>query len=623
MQKSKIKNQNYNLKFKNKFFKNFGFWFVFLIFEFWILNLSCFAREINFEAKVDRKKVSLGGSIQLNLTFYGTQGIPAPELPEIDSFQSQYLGPSTMMSIVNGQVSSSITHMYRLIPLMVGTFQIGPFSFEYKGDTYTSKAMTVEVIEGPVTEKQRAQIPGASQEELKDRVFLVMKPEKRKAYLNEIIPLTIKLYVNRLAIRDIQYPEFEHEGFSVGKFDKPKQYQEVLGGILYDVIEFKTNVFGTRPGEFSLGPAQLKCNLIVRRERRRPPSFFDDFFDEDIFDNFFGRYESYPLNLSSVEIPVTILALPEEGKPEDFSGALGDFNLSLDAEPKVVKVGDPITLKMAITGEGNFNTVTIPRLESQESFKVYEPQIKQEKEVKIFEQVLIPKTDKIKEIPGVSFSFFNPERKMYQTITKGPIPIKVTKPEKEEKLKIVELPQVTAKPFKKEVLGRDIIYIKDSPGKLKPKGRFLYKSELFISIQFLPLLAIISALVFQKRKQRLETDIRYARRLRASQKAKKNLARVRQLIDSREPDKFFDAVFKTMQEYLGDKFQLPTGGITADVVEQLRFENVGEEILSKLKDCFDNCDMARYAQSDITREQMHETFNLLKDIINELERSRV
>ncbi len=614
MQKSKI---------KNKFFKNFGFWLVFLIFEFWILNLSCFAREINFEAKVDRSKVSLGGSIQLNLTFYGTQGIPAPELPEIDGFQCHYLGPSTMMSIVNGQVSSSITHMYRLIPLMVGTFQIGPFSFEYKGDTYTSKAITIEVIEGPVAEKQRVQIPGTSQEELKDRVFLVIEPEKRKVYLNELIPLTIKLYVNRLAIRDIQYPEFEHTGFSIGKFDKPRQYKEVLGGILYDVIEFKTSIFGTRTGESILGPARLKCNLIVRKQRRRPSPFFDDFFGEDIFDDFFGRYEVYPLNLSSAKIPFTVLALPDEGKPEDFSGALGDFSLSLDAEPKEVKVGDPITLKMAITGEGNFNTVTIPKLESQQGFKVYEPQVKQEKGVKIFEQILMPRTATIKEIPRVSFSFFNPEREMYQTVTKGPIPIKVVKPEREEKLKIVELPQVTAKPFKKEVLGRDIIYIKDSPGKLKPKGRFLYKNKLFISIQALPLLVIISVLVFQKRKQRLETDIRYARRLRASRKVKKNLARVRQLIDSAEPDKFFDAVFKTMQEYLGDKFQLPSGSITADVVEQLRFENVGEETLSKLRDCFDNCDMARYAQSDITSKQMLKTFNLLKDIINELERSRI
>ena len=72
-----------------------------------------------------------------------------------------------------------------------------------------------------------------------------MQVGKKRLYVNETTPLVIKLYVNGLAIRDIQYPQFPHQGFSVDKFATPRQYQETLNGIGYDVIEFNTNIFGT------------------------------------------------------------------------------------------------------------------------------------------------------------------------------------------------------------------------------------------------------------------------------------------------------------------------------------------------------------------------------------------
>jgi hypothetical protein len=324
----------------------------------------CFAKEINFEASIDKKKASLGSSITLNLSFHGVQDVSAPELPDIDGFDWRYLGPSTRMSIINGQISSSVTHMYTLVPLKVGTFEIPSFSIEYKGETYTSLPIQIEIVHGPVARPQDAQqgSPKEDIQDLKDRIFLIMQVDKNRAYVNEVIPLTIKLYINNLAIRDIQYPEFAHEGFSIDKFSEPRQYRETMGGAVHDVIEFNTNIFGMRTGELKLGPAELKCNLIVKKQSRRKRSpflFDDDFFGSDIFDDFFGRYETYPLNLKSVDMPITIMALPEQGRPDGFSGALGDYNFYLEADPKEVKVGDPITLKM--TGQQDIQTGDNPK----------------------------------------------------------------------------------------------------------------------------------------------------------------------------------------------------------------------------------------------------------------------
>lgn len=119
------------------------------------------------------------------------------------------------------------------------------------------------------------------------------------------------------------------------------------------------------------------------------------------------------------------------------------------------------------------------------------------------------------------------------------------------------------------------------------------------------------------------TDLGYARRLQAPRKAKKNLAMAQRLLKSKEANKFYDAVFKTMQEYLGDKFHLPTAGLTSDVVEELRRKEIDEELLKRIRQCFDDCDSARYAPSSITKEQMAKTFDLLAGIIAEFGRMRI
>ena len=104
---------------------------------------SAYAKEVAFNIGADSNQVAFGESLQLSLNFEGTQNIPALELSNLESFQARYLGPSTRMSIVNGQVSSSITHIYSLLPVKAGVFKIGPLRFDYQGDTYISNLIEV------------------------------------------------------------------------------------------------------------------------------------------------------------------------------------------------------------------------------------------------------------------------------------------------------------------------------------------------------------------------------------------------------------------------------------------------------------------------------------------------
>lgn len=591
------------------------------------------AGDIQFEVTVDRNKITLGETLQLNLTFRGIQNVSAPSIDKIEGFDSRYLGPSTMVSVVNGVITSEITHVYTLVPLKTGAFTIGPFSAEAQGKTLTSKSIIIEVASAASRGRQSApgqtlQEPASSKidtEELKDRIFLILSAGKRKAYLNEIIPLTIKLYVNRLGVRDIQFPEVETNDFSIEKFAQPKQYREEFSGVLYDVIEFTTDMFAIKPGEWTLGPAKLKCNLAARRPAQRRQNLFDDdFFNNDIFNDFFGGYEAHPLELKSTEFPITILPLPSEGRPEGFDGALGNFQLNVEAAPLEVKAGDPITLKMTVKGDGNFDSVKAPKLQPNDGFKVYDPQVKQNESEKIFEQVLIPESEKVTDIPQINFSFFNTQTGQYQVLTHNPIPITVAKTE-EAQSKLIELPKGSqVKLAQKEELGRDIIYLKNSPGKLKRIGYYLYQSFSFWLFQIISFILFIGIVLFHFKQQKLITDERYARRLRARGLAKKGIREIGKLLREGKREASFDAVFKTMREYLADRFHLPAGGMTAITIEELAKERgIAGEILDKIKRIFSDCDMARYAPSQFGQKQSEDIFQALKEIIDYLEKRKV
>jgi len=580
------------------------------------------AEEIRFEVSVNKTSVPLGQSIQLSLKFEDSKSIPAIELPDIDGFTSRYVGPSTMMSIVNGRMSSAVTHIYRLVPLKTGTFTVGPISFEHDNHTYVSNHLTMEVYDSSAGQSPSSSQQRDQQTSLKDRLFLKMTAVKSKAYINEVVPITIKLYVSGLSVRDIQYPEFSHEGFSVDQFSKPNQYKENRGGIQYDVVEFNTSAFGTRAGDLKLGPATLTANLVMKKSRGRS-SIRDNFFGRDPFDDFFGRYETEPIELHTEETSVTVLPMPEENRPVDFNGAVGNFDINVNVSPAVIKTGDPVTLLMTVSGKGNFNTVNAPVLQNPADFKTYEPEVKQEGSRRTFEQIIIPTTDRVKEVPKVVFSFFDTTAGRYRTISKGPFPLTITRPDKKEELTILDAPGTLNKTYTRETLGRDIIYIKEAPGSLRGKGSYLYNNPLFLLLQIVPLLLFISVVTLKKRRDRLSTDVSYARRLKAPRKAGKGIKEAEQHLHNNMTQEFYDTVFKTLREYIGNRFHISTGGITVDEVElMLKNRTIDSGTLDKLKNIFTECDMARYAPAGLDSEKMGVTLKDLKEVIDYLERTK-
>ena len=590
------------------------------------------AADAKFEVSLDRERLALGETAQLGLSFHGTQSMPAPDIGSIDGLEIRYIGPSTMMTVINGNVSSSITHMYSVQPLRVGKFQIGPFSFKYKNDNYTSNMVLLNVTEErALNQRPQAQAPAAEpiteKMNLEDRMFVTLNLDKPTAYVNELIPVTVKLYVNRMNVSDIQLPAFSQEGFSKVEFKEPKQYRENMNGLTYDVLEFRTNLYSTRPGDYKVGPARIKCNIVVRK--KMAGGMPDDMFGNDpalrdsFFDDFLARYEKQPAELKSDEAHLIVSPLPIEGRPKDFTGAVGDYQFIYEASPTKVKTGDPITLRMTINGTGNFNTVLSPQLDVIEGFNAYEPEVKTQENSKVFTQVLIPGTEKITQVPKATFSYFDPIASQYKSITQGPIAVQVEKSKEELPSKVVEPVSAASKASEKELAG-DIIYIKEAPGKWLPKENPIYKNAVFWLLVVIPLLAFISIYIVVGRMNRIRQDFAYASRLASLKVAKTGMKALKRELKLADSTIFYEALFKTMQSYLGNRLHMPPSGLTFDMVNhKLLSEDVETAVITKIRNLFIVCDTVRFAFIKFNDEKMNDDYKELEDIIKYLERRRL
>ncbi|MFH1768855.1 MAG: hypothetical protein ABH858_06825, partial [Candidatus Omnitrophota bacterium] len=173
-------------------------------------------------------------------------------------------------------------------------------------------------------------------------------------------------------------------------------------------------------------------------------------------------------------------------------------------------------------------------------------------------------------------------------------------------------------------LGRDIVYIKEFPGRLKVRGKYFYHKGVFWLYHLIVLVLFGSVFVFKKHDERLRSDERYARRFKAPARAKKGIRQAEEFLKQKKGGQFFEAVHKTLRGYLADKFHLPAGAITPDRVRELLGDkNIEEGVLNKLINIFNACDMVRYAPLEFDQAKREEVFISLGEAIDYLEKKKV
>ncbi|HWX23320.1 MAG TPA: BatD family protein, partial [Candidatus Binatia bacterium] len=368
-----------------------------------------------FTASVDRDTMTLGESVSLSLAFSGGQPQEVPTPPDIPNLQITYLGPSSQFSFINGQVSSSVTHKFTVTARQPGDYTIPAITADVGGEKLTTQPVTLHVL------KPNAPAPDAIKSGSQIAFAKLVLP-KQEAFVGETFIGQLQFYLNARTVQRIvrlQPMAFPADGFNVGTMAFGQATRTQIGDGIYSVIPLYVVLKAVKAGPLTLGPITANAVIEVPSNRR------------DLFGDFFGG-EQKQLSVVTEAVPLQVLPLPRENVPPDFNGAVGSYTLAFTAGPTNIAAGDPITVKVAISGHGSLDSLTLPEQAGWQDFKTVPPTTKLEttdslglQGTKTFEQIVIPQNSDIKTLPPFAFSFFDPDQKKYRTVSQPAISLLV------------------------------------------------------------------------------------------------------------------------------------------------------------------------------------------------------
>jgi hypothetical protein len=381
--------------------------------------------QVRVSAALSNPSPSVGEPVQLQLRCEGTNRAGQPPPVEVDGLDIRYLGPSTQMQIINGAMSASVTHVYQVIPMRAGTFTIPAIEMEIDGRRLRTAPVGLTAAAG-----NPGAAPGGSAPPMDKIGFAEITLPKQAAYVGEALPAEVRLFIDARVQSQIEtIPQLQGEGFTKTKLTEPRREQARRDGRDYNVVTFRTALTPSKAGKIAIGPADFSfLAQVPRAQRNRQRSVFDMF--DDVFNGSpFAATQRMSARAEAVELDVK--PLPVQGRPADFSGAVGEFRFAAEGSPREVKVGDPVTMRLRVSGRGNFDRVAPPALTDATGWRSYPPSgnFTAEDElnlsgVKTFEMAVIPEAAKT-AMPQFAFSYFDPTAEKYVTLTSEPAPLTV------------------------------------------------------------------------------------------------------------------------------------------------------------------------------------------------------
>jgi len=555
--------------------------------------VASFAASVSFD--VQPRVLALDETATATLSISGLANAPAPGLPPLNGFQVTSSGSQRSFSFGTGGQDATMAYTYSLTPTAVGTFTIGPFAYEAEGQRFQLPAIQVEV-----TAPGSATAGGSQPQQWSDLVFAKIVADRTTVYNQENFDLTLEIYFRGINLgREVALLNMPTTGLVLQQFQEVGGGREVINGEIFEIKRYKSRATALTAGKFTLAPTLRVSVLVQGRRRSTGDPFFDRMFNNDFFGN---TVEARPLDVTAQPVDVQVNPLPQEGKPQNFSGAVGKFTCDVDVKPTELSVGDPITVTTTISGRGNLATVPAPSIQSGSDFKAYDAKLiskdidENRSEGRItFEQVLIPKSKDITALPAVGISYFDPEAAAYRTAERGPFPL-VIHQGSNVAATLVQGNASAEDTKATTILGNDILYLKPAPSTWQPANPLaLLESPVFIGLQVAPPLVLAALFLVARRREELASDISKARREMAPRSARAALAKAEAAATAGNAKAFYDAMWEAQASYFGHRLNLPPGDVTYDIVLG-RLESAGLPPASVqwLKSLMELCDQFRF-----------------------------
>jgi BatD DUF11 like domain len=543
------------------------------------------ARAANFTASLDGDAIALGETATLSLAFEGAQpkNVPTPDVPGLQIVNS---GTSQNVSFINGAMSSTVTITYSVTPQHAGEFTIPAMTADLNGQQFGSQPLKLVVT-------QPSAPPAAAVNSGSEIAFMKLSLPQKKIYAGQM--LTAQLQVcwrdDAQNFGNFQLTGTRTDGLNIGKIAQGQGQRAQIGNRIYTIVPFTIVLTAEKSGALSLGPFTASASYMVPSANNQG--------DDPFLRQFFNQGEPKQVSLTTEAVNVECVPLPQDNKPADFSGAIGDFTLAASVGPTNVTVGDPVTVRVQISGRGALDAIQLPDQSALQNFKIFPPTVKTENTDqlglegrKTFEEIVTPQNSDVHEWPQFSFSFFSPEDGKYHTLTQPAVPLVI------HSAGATPMPTIAAtkNSAAENQTPQDILPIKENLGTLATKNVPLISQPVFLVAQTLPVLAFLVAFIWRKRADNLANNPRLRRRLAVEKLIQNGIADLRKFAKQNNSEEFFALLFRLLQEQLGERLDCPATAITENVVEEnsiLRVAN--ESTQNDLRELFQLCNQARYA----------------------------
>lgn len=592
---------------------------------------TIFGQEIEFVASA-KEVVAVGDQFRLIYSVNGqASGFRTPAIKGFSVLSGPNQSQSSRTQIINGQVSRSLDYSFTYILQAgnEGTYTIPPASVNVDGKTYQSNPVTIKVVKGNTQPQQQNPQQGASPSgeiSAKD-LFVRAVPSKTNPYQGEQIIVTYKIYT-RVPVAEYSVTGTPSTaGFWLQDLLKDSknlnQFRETIDGQEYVVAEIKKDaLFAQKAGNLTIEPLEMDVLAQIQRKVAKR-NFNDPFFDSFFNDSFMGStYQNVKKTIRSNELKINVKPLPENSRPRDFTGGVGNFNVTSSIDRDQLKANEALTLRFSISGKGNIKLVEKPAIVFPPDFEVYDPRTTDNivasasgvSGTRNFEYLIIPRNPGKYKIKPITFSYFDLSSQTYKTITSQEFVIDVAKGDGRQG----EIVSSTDKEDFKYI-GSDIRYIKTGQIKLSPVNDYLFGSMLFlIWVIAIPVLFILFLIIWRKELKK-RSNIAFMRNKKATGIARKRLKSAERFMKQNKPDEFWAEASNALWGYMSDKFNIPRASLSMDSVSgALRSKGVKDELSSNFIEILNKCEFARFAPGNKT-QAMDEIYKQSIEVITRTE----
>ena len=552
--------------------------------------------QVQFEAKVSKNTLGINERlrIEFNMNADGDNFVA----PNFEASGFRVIGgpsQSVSQSWINGKSSFNKSYIYILLPTQKGQLTIKQAAIEINGQIYKTSPVKINVTNAVEIPKDPNEAPAVSAD---DNIYLVADISKSNPYLNEPITVVYKLYFsysigisNWRELNKPKYNDFWSQNIDIKQL---KAEEGMFKGERYRyVVLRKTVLYPQKSGKLEIEPLSLDIDCQVPSNRR----------------NFWGQ----PLmvedskRVSAGSKIINVRALPENGKPEDFSGAVGQFDFKVKPSKTTLKNGESLDLTLSVIGKGNLKLFSLPKPVVPTALEMYDPVHEENVSTPLTgmtgritdKYTIIPQYKGNYQIKPLRFSYFDLTSGRYKTITSEPITINV-----------LDGPSVASgeKSNPSEV-SKNKVEVAKSFAFIKPKTTLksmekedFLGSGLFYSLVALPFLAIPLLIVGRRRKQAIDNDVVGNKIRKSNALAKKYLSEAKKQLGQKEP--FYIALEKALHNFLKAKLNIETSDMSKEkITEILTARNAQPETISEFIALTENCEFARYAPSSETAIQ--------------------